>query len=146
MSRPLNVVATSSLLLMMSRLLNDVATLISLQADVATASDAVLISRPLNVVTTSCLFYSSIPGCLTWSFCRAQLVLPSITLLLRLEFCRRDLDMNFHCCQGFTTSGLLILMRLSCCIVSSASYISNVHPPSALSTAKIPLSLEFPAA
>ena len=47
MSRPLNVVATSSLLLMMSRLLNDVATLISLQADVATASDAVLMSRPL---------------------------------------------------------------------------------------------------
>ena len=58
---------------------------------------------------------SSIHGCLTWSFCRAQLVLPSITLLLRLEFCGRDLDMNFHCCHGFTTSGPLILVRLSCC-------------------------------
>ena len=54
--------------------------------------------------------------------------------------------MNFHCCKGFTTSGPLILVRLSCCIVSSASYISNIHPPSALSTAKIPLSFEFPAA
>ena len=46
-SRPLNVVATSSLLLMISRLLNDVATLISLQADVVTTSNAVLMSRPL---------------------------------------------------------------------------------------------------
>ena len=27
----------------------------------------------------------------------------------------RDLDMNFHCCQGFTTSGPLILVCLSCC-------------------------------
>ena len=89
-SRPLNVVATSSLLLMMSRLLTDVATLISLQADAATASDAVLMSRPLA-------FSSSIHGCLTWSFCHAQLVLPLITLLLQLEFCRHDLNMNFHC-------------------------------------------------
>ena len=81
---------------MMSRLLDDVATSFSLQADVTTASD-------------------SIHGCLTWSFCRAQLVLPSFTLLLRLEFCGLDLDMNFHCCQGFTTSGPLILVSLSCC-------------------------------
>ena len=58
---------------------------------------------------------SSIHCCLTWSFCRVQLVLPSITLMLRLEFCGRDLDMNFHCCQGFTTSYPLILVRLSCC-------------------------------
>ena len=146
MSRTLNVVATSSLLLMMLRLLNDVTILISLQADVMTTSDLVLMSRSLPDVVTSCLFSSSIPGYLTWSLCRAQLILPSITLLLRLKFCRRDLDMNFHCCQGFTTSGPLILMRLSCCKVSSGSYISNIHPPSALSTAKIPLSLEFPAA
>ena len=68
-----------------------------------------------NSVATSCLFSSSIHGCLTWSFCRAQLVLPSIALLLRLECCGRDLDMNFHCCQGFTTSGPLILVRLCCC-------------------------------
>ena len=58
---------------------------------------------------------SSIHCCLTWSFCRAQLFLPSITLLLRLGFCNHDLDMNFHCCQGFTTSDSLILVRLSCC-------------------------------
>ena len=58
---------------------------------------------------------SSIHCCLTWSFCHAQLVLPSITLLLRLEFCGCDLDMNFHCCQGFTTSDSLILVCLSCC-------------------------------
>ena len=60
-------------------------------------------------------FSSLIHGCLTWSFCRDQLVLPSITLMLRLEFCGHYLDMNFHCCQGFTTSGPLILMHLSCC-------------------------------
>ena len=119
----------------MSRPLNVVATLISLQADVATASEAVLMLRPL-------VFSSSIHGCLTWSFCRAQLVLPSITLPLQLEFCRHDLSMNFHCCKGFTTSGPLILVRLSYCIVSSANHISNVHPPSAFSTVKIYLSLD----
>ena len=58
---------------------------------------------------------SSICCCLTWSFCRAQLFLPSITLLLRLGFCGHDLNMNLHCCQGFMTSDSLILVRLSCC-------------------------------
>ena len=58
---------------------------------------------------------SSIPGCLTWSFFNAQLVLPSITLRFRLEFCCRNLNMYFDCCQGFTTSGPLILVRLFCC-------------------------------
>ena len=38
---------------MMSRLLDDVATSFSLQADVATASDSVLMSRPLPDVATS---------------------------------------------------------------------------------------------
>ena len=60
-------------------------------------------------------FSSSIPGCLTWSFFRAQLVLPSITLRLRLEFCGCNLNMYFNCWQGFMTSGPLILVRLSCC-------------------------------
>ena len=59
-------------------------------------------------------FSSLIHGCLTWSFYCDQLVLPSIALLLRLEFCGRDLDMNLHCCQGVTTSGHLILVHLSC--------------------------------
>ena len=45
-------VATFSLLLMMSRLLNDIVTLISLQADVVIASDSVLMSRPLPDVAT----------------------------------------------------------------------------------------------
>ena len=90
-------------------------------------------------------FSSSIHGCLTWSFCPAQLVLPSITLLLQLEFCRHDLNMNFHFCKGFTTSVPLILLRLSCCIASSVSYINNAQPPSVPFTAKIPLSLKFPA-
>ena len=54
--------------------------------------------------------------------------------------------MHFHCCQGFTTSGPLILVRLSYCKASSTSYISNAQPTSAPSTAKIPLSLEFPVA
>ena len=128
---------------MMSRLLDDVTTLISLQADVAssfrccdinvqsivhlmsrllfcvtTSLSTVLgliLSRPQSDVATSCLFSSSIHGCLTWSFCRIQLVFPSITLLLQLEFYGRDLDMNFHCSQGFMTSGPLILVRLSSC-------------------------------
>ena len=89
---------------------------------------------------------SSIHCCLTWSFCRAQLVLPSITLLLRLEFCGRDLDMNFHCCQGFTTSGSLILLRLSCSnLLQQVISVMLIHLL-LLFTAKIPLSLEFPAA
>ena len=83
---------------MMSRLLDDVATLFSLQADVATASDSVLMSRPLPDVATSMFsqlyilcrdFYMvSRPHCpLYWvQFCRDLLVLPSITILLRLEF------------------------------------------------------------
>ena len=89
----------------MSRLLTDVTTSLSTVLGLT-------LSRPQSDVATSCLFFSSsIHGFLTWSFCRAQLVLPSITLLLRLEFCGRDLDMNFHCCQGF----FLNLVRLSCC-------------------------------
>ena len=92
----------------MSRLLFDVTTSLSTVL-------SLILSRPQSDVATSCLFSSSIHGCLTWSFCRAQLILPSITLLLRLEFCGRDLHMNFHCSQGFTTSGPLILVRLSYC-------------------------------
>ena len=86
----------------MSRLLTDVATSLSTVL-------GLILSRP------HVFFSSSSHGCLTWSFCRAQLVLPSITLLLRLEFCGRDLDMNFHCSQGFTKSYPLILVHLSCC-------------------------------
>ena len=92
----------------MSRLLTYVTTSLSTVL-------GLILSRPQSDVATSCLFSSSIHGYLTWSFCRAQLVLPSITLLLQLEFCGRDLDMNFHCCQGFMTSGPLNLVRLSCC-------------------------------
>ena len=92
----------------MSRLLTDVTTSLSTVL-------GLILSRPQSDVATSCLFSSSIHGCLTWSFYCAQLVLPSITLLLRMEFCGRGLDMNFHCCQGFTTSGPLNLVRLSCC-------------------------------
>ena len=54
-------------------------------------------------------------GCLTWSFCCDQLVLPSIALMSRLEFCGCDLDMSLHYCQGVATSGPLILVHLSCC-------------------------------
>ena len=64
-----------------------------------------------NIMSSS----SSIPGCLTWSFFNAQLVLLSITLRFRLEFCCRKLNMYFDCCQGFTTSGPFILVRLFCC-------------------------------
>ena len=92
----------------MPRLLFDVMTSLS-------TVFGLILSRPQSDVATSCLFSSSIHGFLTWSFCRAQLVLPSITLLLRLEFCGRELDMNFHYSQGFTISGPLILVRLSCC-------------------------------
>ena len=53
MSRQLDDVATLLPLQWMSRQLIDVATLTSLQADVATASDAVLMLRPLPDVATS---------------------------------------------------------------------------------------------
>ena len=62
---------------------------------------------------------SLIYGCLTWSFCCDQLVLPSIALMSRLEFCGCDLDMSLHYCQGITTSGPLILVHLSCCNLCS---------------------------
>ena len=144
LSRPLNDVTILNPLQLMSRQLNDVAT----SSLCFCCRDYWMMSRP-PFLCSGChdllSFSSSIHGCLTWSFCRAQLVLPSITLLLQLEFCRHDLNMNFHCCKGFTTSVPLILLRLSCCITSSASYISNAQPPSVPFTAKIPLSLEFPA-
>ena len=95
-----------------------------------------ILSLPPSVVATSYFFSSLICGCLTWSFCHDQLVLPSITLLLRLEFCGRDLDMNFHCCQGVTTSGSLILVSTPLLLQPpSASYVSPGQPPSAPSTA-----------
>ena len=77
-----------------------------------TAFDYVATSKSCRDIMS---FSSLIHGCLTWSFYRDQLVLPSIALLLRLEFCVRDLDMNLHCCQGVTTSGPSVLMHLSCC-------------------------------
>ena len=143
LSRPLNDVVTLNPLQRMSRQLNDVTTLNPLQRMSRQLTDvATLISLQSGVATLS--FSSSIHGCLTWSFCRSPLVLPSITLQLQLEFFRHDLNMNFHCCKGFTTSVPLILLRLSYCIASSASHISNAQLPSVPFTAKISLSLEFP--
>ena len=83
--------------------------------------DVIVHCTAFNFVATSkwchniISFSSLIHGCLTWSFCRDQLFLPSITLLLRLEFGGHDINMNFHCFQGFTTSSPLILVHLSCC-------------------------------
>ena len=90
-------------------------------------------------------FSSLIYGCLTWSFYRDQLILPSIALLLRLEFCGRDLDMNFHCCQGVTTSGPLILVHLSCCNLLGP-VVSVLLSHFLLLLLQYPLSLDFPAA
>ena len=90
-------------------------------------------------------FSSLIYGCLTWSFGRDQLVLPSIALLLQLEFCGRDLDMNFHCCQGVTTSSPLILVHLSCCnLLRPVVLVLLSH--FLLLLLQYPLSLEFPVA
>ena len=109
MSRPLNDVATLNPLQRMSRQLNDVAT----SSLCFCCLDYWMMSRP-PFLCSGCRdllsFSSSIHGCLTWGFCHAQLVLPSITLQLQLEFCRHDLNMNFHCCKGFTTSVPLILL------------------------------------
>ena len=81
--------------------------------------DLIVYCTAFNSVATSksCrdIISSLIHGCLTWSFYRDQLVLPSIALLLQLEFCGCDLDMNLHCCQGVTTSGPSVLVHLSCC-------------------------------
>ena len=90
-------------------------------------------------------FSSLIHDCLTWSFYRDQLVLPSITLLLRLEFCGHDLDMNFHFCQGFTTSGPLILVHLSCCNLLRP-VMSVLLSHLLLLLLQYPLSFEFLAA
>ena len=145
MSRPLNDVATIfPRHLMMSRPLLDVATSIW-------CHDLFVYCAAFNSVATSkwcrdiISFSSLIYGCLTWSFYRDQLVLPSIALLLRLEFCGRDLDMNLHCCQGVTTSGLLILVHLSCCnlLRPVVSVLSNHF---LLLLLQYPLSLEFLAA
>ena len=90
-------------------------------------------------------FSSLIYGCPIWSFYRDQLVLPSIALLLRLEFCGRDLDMNFHCCQGVTTSGPLILVHPSCCNLLGP-VVSVLLSHFLLLLLQYPLSLEFPTA
>ena len=90
-------------------------------------------------------FSSLIQDCLTWSFCRDQLVLPSITLLLRPYFCGRDLDMNFHCCQGFTTLSPLILVHLSCCNLLRP-VMSVLLSHLLLLLLQYPLSFEFLAA
>ena len=74
-----------------------------------------LLSRPLNSIRDIMSSSSSIPGCLTLSFFRTQLVLFAIKLHLRLEVCCRNLNMHFDCCKGFTISNPLIFLRLSCC-------------------------------
>ena len=67
---------------LMSRPLNDVATLISLQADVATSSDSVLTSRPLLDVATSIFSFLKI-------LCRDfYLVSRPPCLLFCIQFCR----------------------------------------------------------
>ena len=129
----------------MSRLLTDVTTS-SRCRDIYLVSQQLCLTALGSIMSRPHVFFFINSWLPDLEFLPRPAHLPSITLLLQLKFCRRDFDMNFHCCQGFTTSGPLILVRLSCCIASSASYISNVHPPSAPSTAKIPLSLEFPAA
>ena len=72
-------------------------------------------SRPLNSIRNIMSSSSSIPGCLTLSFFRTQLVLFSIKLHLRLKPCSCNLKFYFDCCKSFTTSNPLILLRLSCC-------------------------------
>ena len=145
MSRPLNDVATFfPWQLMMSRPLLDVATSIW-------CHDLLVYCTAFNSVATSkwcrdiISFSSLIYGFLTWSFCRGQLVLPSIALLLRIEFCGRDLDMNFHCCQGVTTSGPLILVHLSCCNLLRP-VVSVLFSHFLLLLLQYPFSLEFLAA
>ena len=67
---------------LMLRLLNDVATLISLQADVTTASDSVLTSRPLLDVAISIFSFLKI-------LCRDfYLVSRPPCLLFCIQFCR----------------------------------------------------------
>ena len=113
--------------------------------------DLLVYCTAFNSVATSkwCLditsFSSLICGCLTWSFCRDPLVLPSISLLLLQEFCGRDLDMNLHCCQGVTTSGPLILVHLFCCNLLRP-VVSVLLNHFLLILLQYPLSLEFPAA
>ena len=143
MSRPLNDVATSSNSMLMLRPLLDVATSIWCR-------DLLVYCTAFNFVAASkwcrdvISFSSLIYGCLTWSFYRDQLVLPFIALLLRLEFCGRDLNINLHCCQGVTTSGPLILVHFSCCNLLRP--VVSVLFSHFLLLLQYPLSLEFLAA
>ena len=114
MSRPLNDVATTSDSVLMSRPLLDVATS-SRCRDFEVQSLETLMSRLLLGVTTSMstsLFNLWLPDL---EFLCDQLVLPSIALMSRLEFCGCDLDMSLHYYQGVATSSPLILVNLSCC-------------------------------
>ena len=113
--------------------------------------DLIVHCTGFNSVATSKLcrdimsFSSLIHGCLTWNLCRDQFILPSITLLLRLEFCGSDLDMNFRCCQGFMTSCPLILVHLSCCNLLRPIF-SVLLSHLLLLLLQYPLSFEFLAA
>ena len=88
---------------------------------------------------------SSINGCLTWSFCCDLLVLPSVALMLRLEFCGCDLDVILHHCQGVDTIGPFFLVHFSCCDIIQP-VVSFLLSQFLLLLLQYPLSLEFPAA
>ena len=94
-----------------------------------------------DIMSCSSLNY----GCLNWSFCCDLLVLPSIALMLRLEFCGCDLDVILHYCQGIVTSGPFFLVHLSCCDIIQP-VVSFLLSHFLLLLLQYPLSLEFPTA
>ena len=150
MLRSLNDVTTSSDSVLMSRPLLDVATSMFSLLKIL-CRDFYSVSRPpcllfglqfyRDIMFCSSLIY----GCLTWSFCCDQLVLPSIALLSRLEFCGRDVNMSLHYCQGVATSGPLIFVHLSCCNLIQP-VVSVLLSHFLLLLLQYPLPLEFPTA
>ena len=94
-----------------------------------------------DIMSCSSLIY----GCLTWSFCCDLLVLPSIALMSRLEFCGCDLDVILNYCQGVATSGPFFLVYLSCCDIIQP-VVSFLLSHFLLLLLQYPLSLEFPTA
>ena len=93
-----------------------------------------------DIMSCSSLVY----GCLTWSFYCDLLILPSIALMSRLEFCGCDLDVILHYCQGVATSSPFFHMHLSCCDIQPV--VSFLLSHFLLLLLQYPLSLEFLAA
>ena len=140
MSRPLLNVATSmfSLLKILCRDFYSMSRPPCILLDLQFCRDLEMVSRH------HVLFFINL-WLLDLEFLLRLLVLPSIVLMPRLEFCGCDLDVIFHYCQGVATSGPFFLVHLSCCDIIQP-VVSFLLRHFLLLLLQYPLFLEFPAA